>query len=98
MPNPFFDNFSSLGGEENVTAYECQQELVKVGELTFDGILCLRAYKDLPDLYDVTWNGISLADSHYGITTSLGWQGISPQNAHRFLARYLESFSWNKKQ
>lgn len=91
--------FSGMGGgseEEETTAYECETSLVASGPLVLKGVLCLRAHKEFKGLYDLHWKAGSLAASRQGFVSSLSLEGVTRENASRFLTRYIEAFAWKK--
>ncbi len=85
------------GDGAEVTPYECENSLVtNSGGLVLKGIVCLRAHKELRGLYDLRWIAGTLADAHSGVVTTLDVDGVTRENAARFLKLYIEAFSWKK--
>lgn len=91
-----FSGMSRSGDEEEVTPYECESSMVKNGELILKGVLCLRAHKEFKGLYDLNWKAGSLAASRQGFVTSVILEGVTRENAARFLTRYIEGFAWKR--
>lgn len=82
--------------DDDLTPFDCASSLVAAGAVPMKGILCLRAYKEFPGLYDLRWQGASLVDSRSAVTTSLLLEGVTRQSMERFLRRYLEAFTWKR--
>lgn len=91
-----FSGFGRGSEEEEVTPYECESSLVKNGELILKGVLCLRAHKEFKGLYDLHWKAGSLAASRQGFVTALNLEGVTRENAARFLTHYIEAFAWKR--
>ena len=81
---------------DDVTNFRCQQGFVKVGALTVRTVLCLRAYKRLPGLYDLALRAATNNESTAGVQTSLDLAGFSADNARALARRYLEALAWTK--
>ncbi len=82
--------------DEDMTDYECDNSMVTTNGITFKASLCLRGYKKIKGLYDLSWTGASLDESRRALVSELDLSGITPGNAEKFLKRYLEGFSWKK--
>ena len=98
-------NYSRLAGahgdyygaqDEDMTSYECDNSMVTTNGITFKASLCLRGYKKIKGLYDLSWTGASLNESRRALVSGLDVSGVTPENAEKFLKRYLEGFSWKK--
>jgi len=64
--------------------------------MTLKAVMCLRAYKKLPGLYDAVLRAATLDKNDTGVQTTLVLAGVSYENATRFGRKYLESISWTK--
>jgi S1-C subfamily serine protease len=82
--------------KEDVTNFRCKVEFVKVGGIPVRAALCLRAYKKLPGLYDLSLRAATLNASTSGVQTSLDLAGFSADNARALARHYLEALSWTK--
>ena len=82
--------------KEDVTNFRCKVEFVKVGGIPVRAALCLRAYKKLPGLYDLSLRAATLNASTSGVQTSLDLAGFSADNARALARHYLEALSWKK--
>jgi hypothetical protein len=67
-----------------------------VGGIPVRAALCLRAYKKLPGLYDLSLRAATLNASNSGVQTSLDLAGFSADNARALARHYLEALSWKK--
>ncbi len=82
------------GGEDDVTRYRCTTEAVEHGALRFKLVFCLRAYKDLPGLYDAVQKSAVLGVEGRGLVSTLVLSGVSYENARALGRRLLEGISW----
>jgi len=57
-------------------------------------VLCLRAYRRMPGLYDMVLRAATLNSDADGVQTTLVLAGVSYENGTRFAQRYLEAFAW----
>lgn len=89
-----FDMDHFFMNEEDMTGYECDDSVLTTNGMVFKGALCLRGYKKIAGLYDMSWTGASLVESRRALVTGLDVRGVTPENAEEFLKRYLEGFSW----
>ncbi len=91
---------SDAGGvdatQDDVTNFRCQTGFVKVNGLTVRTALCLRAYKRMPGLYDLSLRAATLNAQTAGVQTSLDLAGFSADNARALARRYLEALAWTK--
>jgi serine protease Do len=83
-------------GKEDVTKFSCQTDFVKHAELTMRTVLCLRAYKKLPGLYDAVLKTATLDNERRGVLSTVELGGVSYENAVLFSRKYLEGISWKK--
>ncbi len=83
-------------GREDVTKFSCQSGFVKHGDLTMRTVLCVRAYKKLPGLYDAVLKVAALDNDRRGVLSTVELGGVSYDNALLFSRKYLEGISWKK--
>ena len=57
-------------------------------------MLCLRAYKKLPGLYDLVLRAATVEADEEGVVTTLVLAGFSSKNALALARRYLEAVQW----
>jgi len=91
-------SFASWGldrdGDEDVTGDRCRAANVRRGTLRAKAILCLRAYKRLPGLYDAVFRLATLGGDRSGVITTLTLSGVSYANAERVVQRYVGTIGW----
>jgi hypothetical protein len=81
-------------GDEEVTGDRCRARTVRQGSLRAKAILCLRAYKRLPGLYDAVFRMATLGGHRSGVITTLTLSGVSYANAERVVRRYAGRVGW----
>jgi len=81
-------------GDEDVTGDRCRASNVRQGRLRGKAILCLRAYKRLPGLYDAVFRLATLGGDRSGVITTLTLSGVSFANAERVVRRYVGTIGW----
>ncbi len=82
------------GDEEQVTDYQCHDDIVEHGELQSKLVYCLRGYKDYPGLYDSFMTASTLISRSEALHTTLVMAGVSRENAKEFSRRFLEAIKW----
>jgi S1-C subfamily serine protease len=94
-------NAQSFGNENlaRVSAYQtppqCREDFIDRAGLTLRAVICLRAYKKLPQLYDVTVLVATLDQSSAGVQGRFDAKGVSFANAQRLARYYLDAYAWN---
>ncbi|HEY9064553.1 MAG TPA: serine protease [Burkholderiaceae bacterium] len=79
---------------EHQTKPQCREDYVDRGGLPLRAVVCLRAYKKLPQLYDVSVLVATLDDKIAGVQGRFDAQGVSFPNAQRLARHYLEAYGW----
>ncbi len=87
---------ASYAGKEDVTKFICQTDFVEHANLSMRAVLCVRAYKKLPGLYDAVLKVATLGSDNSGVLSTLELGGVSYENAMLFSRKYLESIAWKK--
>jgi serine protease Do len=90
------DSVEFEAGKEDVTKFACQTDFVAHANLTMRTVLCLRAYKKLPGLYDAVLKLAVLGNGRRGVLSTMQLGGVSYDNALLFSRKYLESIAWKK--
>lgn len=97
----FFSNSISRAGpgnsasKDDVSNYECQKQLVNNQQnVTNRTVVCLRVYKDYPDLYDVLYIGASLDHQQQGLISHFTLAGVDKTSGLRFLRSIVEAIAW----
>jgi serine protease Do len=84
-------------GKENVTQYQCHHDLVMPNNQMINNksILCTRAYKKFPDLFDVLYLSASIDKNKQALVSHFTIAGVDQKNALAFTRKFMESVSWN---
>ncbi len=90
------EGFSRLRGELQ-TQPQCHEDYVDRKGLVLRAVTCLRAYKKLPQLYDVSVLVATLDQPEAGVQGRFDAQGVSFANAQRLARHYLEAYEWAPK-
>jgi len=85
--------FSRLRSEHQ-TRPQCHEDYVDRAGLPLRAVVCLRAYKQLPQLYDVSVLVATLDQAQAGVQGRFDAQGVSFPNALRLSRHYLEAYAW----
>lgn len=81
---------------EHQTRPQCHEDFIDRQGLVMRAVICLRAYKNLPQLYDVSVLVATLDQPTSGVQGRFDAQGVSFANAQRLARHYLEAYSWTK--
>lgn len=87
------ESFARLGPQHQ-TKPQCHEEFVERDGLPLRAVVCLRAYKKLPKLYDVAVLVATLDQAEAGVQGRFDAQGLSFANALRLSRHYLEAYAW----
>ena len=79
---------------EHQTKPQCHEDFVDRGGLPLRAVVCLRAYKKLPQLYDVSVLVATLDNRISGVQGRFDAQGLSFANAQRLAKHYIEGYGW----
>ena len=79
---------------EHQTRPQCNEDYVDRKGLVLRAVICLRAYKKLPQLYDLSVLVATLDQPTSGVQGRFDAQGVSFANAQRLARHYLEAYSW----
>jgi serine protease Do len=89
------EGFTRLRAELQ-TQPQCHEDYVDRKGLVLRAVVCLRAYKKLPQLYDVAVLVATLDQNQAGVQGRFDAQGVSFANAQRLARHYIESYEWVK--
>lgn len=93
--NASFDNEVVGRRDSHRVAALCTERTVRAGGgLPLRAVVCLQAYKKLPQLFDLSVLTASLDSSMVGVQGRLDAQALSFDNAQRLAQHYLEGFGW----
>jgi hypothetical protein len=87
------ENFIRLSSEYQ-TKPQCHEDFIERGGLALRAVACLRAYKKLPELYDVSVLVATLDQTQAGVQGRFDAQGLSFANAQKLAKHYLEGYGW----
>ena len=79
---------------QHQTKPRCNEDFVERDGLPLRAVVCIRAYKKLPQLYDVAVLVATLDQSQAGVQGRFDAQGVSFANAQRLAHHYLDAFRW----
>jgi serine protease Do len=84
-------------GKDNVTQYQCHHDLVMPDNQMINNksILCTRAYKKFPDLFDVLYLSASIDKDKQALVSHFTVAGVDQKNALAFTRKFMEAVSWN---
>ncbi len=80
--------------QEDVGEYQCRTRFIEHGPTRLRAVLCLRAYKKLPGLYDLVLRAGSVTSADEALLTTLVLSGFSSENALALARHYLEAVKW----
>jgi len=87
------ESFSRLSGQHQ-TKPRCNEDFIDRDGLPLRAVVCMRAYKKLPQLYDVSVLVATLDQSESGVQGRFDAQGVSFGNAQKLARHYLDAFRW----
>ena len=90
--NETFDRLSA----QHQTKPRCNEDFIDRDGLPLRAVVCVRAYKKLPQLYDVSVLVATLDQKEAGVQGRFDAQGVSFANAQRLAHHYLDAFRWVK--
>ena len=90
------ERFVRLAAEYQ-TKPQCHEDFVDRAGLPLRAVICMRAYKKLPQLYDLTVLVATLDQSQAGVQGRLDAEGFSFENAQRLSRHYIEAYGWAKQ-
>jgi serine protease Do len=80
------------------TKPRCNEDYIDRDGLPLRAVVCMRAYKKLPQLYDVSVLVATLDQNEAGVQGRFDAQGVSFANAQRLAHHYLDAFRWVQPQ
>ena len=91
------ERFTRLSSQHQ-TKPRCSEDFVDREGLALRAVVCLRAYRKLPNLYDVSVLVATLDRAETGVQGRFDADGVSFANAQRLVKHYLDAFKWNAPQ
>ena len=80
--------------KEDVNNYQCNTDFVDMNGQDWKVALCLRSYKKLESLFDVSLTMAQVSENTEGLIINMNATGISKKMAFDFSRRYMESIKW----
>ncbi len=80
----------------DLTAPKCNEDFVENAGLPMRTVMCLRAYRRLPGLYDVAVLTTSVDAKTEGVQGRFDAHGVSFANALLLASHYLQGFAWKR--
>ncbi|MGD9835408.1 MAG: serine protease, partial [Piscinibacter sp.] len=74
------------------TRPQCKEDFIDRDGLVLRAVVCMRAYKKLPQLYDVSVLVATLDQAAAGVQGRFDAQGVSFANAQRLARHYLQAY------
>jgi hypothetical protein len=87
------ESFVRLSSQHQ-TKPRCEEDYIDRDGLPLRAVVCMRAYKKLPQLYDVAVLVATLDQSQTGVQGRFDAQGVSFANAQRLAKHYLDAYRW----
>ncbi|MDQ6627842.1 MAG: serine protease [Pseudomonadota bacterium] len=89
------ENFVRFPTTQHQTKPRCNEDFIDRDGLPLRAVVCLRAYKKLPQLYDVSVLVATLDQTQAGVQGRFDAQGVSFGNAQRLARYYLDAYRWS---
>jgi S1-C subfamily serine protease len=89
------ESFTRLSSQYQ-TKPSCNESYVDRDGLALRAVVCMRAYRKLPQLYDVSVLVATLDQNTAGVQGRFDAQGVSFANAQRLAHHYLDAYRWVK--
>ncbi|MBV8124520.1 MAG: serine protease, partial [Paucibacter sp.] len=93
-----FRNEALGQADRHRTAPFCRENFVQRDGLPLRAVACMRAYRKLGGLYDLTVLVTTVDASTQGALGRFDAKGVSFDNALKLTSHYLEGFAWSKPQ
>jgi serine protease Do len=87
------EGFTRLSAQHQ-TKPRCNEDFIDRDGLALRAVVCVRAYKKLPQLYDVSVLVATLDQNEGGVQGRFDAQGVSFANAQRLAHHYLDAYRW----
>ena len=85
--------FTRLSAQHQ-TKPRCNEDFIDRDGLALRAVICVRAYKKLPQLYDLSVLVATLDQNEGGVQGRFDAQGVSFANAQRLAHHYLDAYRW----
>ena len=79
----------------DVTNFRCQQDkVINVNGVSNKTVMCLRAYKEFSQLYDVLFLSATLDHERQGLISHYTLAGVSKDSALEFTKKFMDAIAW----
>lgn len=87
----------NMAAKDDVTEFKCSHDLVEVakGSTNAKVVMCSRAYKEYPGLFDVALIAASYDKATQGLISHFTLSGVEKSLALKFARKFMESATWN---
>lgn len=92
----YFTGTGERGHREALTTWDCQTRFVDNNGLPMKVALCLRAYRKIDGLYDLTMSAVTLNQETTALQSDLYLHGFDYDNVTLLARNYLEAITWQK--
>jgi S1-C subfamily serine protease len=80
---------------KHFSKYACTDSLVDLNGMQGKAVLCLRAYRKFPGLYDIKLKVVTLRASKNALVSRLNLSGVAYEDGVRMVRQYLGVLKWN---
>ncbi len=84
----------AFGSRKHVGPFSCRDEVVKLAGFDAALMICVRSYRKLEGLYDITVRVTSLNEPTRGFVSHLDMYGMEYDAGMHFVRRYVEAMQW----
>ena len=77
---------------EHMTKPQCHEDFIERDRLPLRAVVCMRAYKKLPQLYDVSVLVATLDQNQSGVQGRFDAQGVTFASAMKLTQHYLDAY------
>jgi serine protease Do len=95
------DSMDDNTKRKHYSKYSCEESIVNLSSLKVKAVVCMRAYKKFPGLYDFRFKAITLRPPNKKDTEKnaviyrLLLTGVTHDDGLRMLSHYMEAIKWN---
>ena len=86
----------AFGRPKHVGPFDCETNVVKLRGFDASLMVCVRSYRSLEGLYDITVRALSLNESKRGVASHLDMHGVDFAGGMQFVKRFVESMEWTE--
>jgi S1-C subfamily serine protease len=87
----------NMAAKDDVTEYQCTHDLVSInkGSTNSKAVICSRAYKEYPGLFDVAFIAASYDKARQGLISHFTLSGVEKGLALQFAEKFMGAATWN---